>query len=68
MGLQQTQIQQQDQQLSALTTILQRQRQLGEAINHEIQEQNELLEGLSNDVDLVSGKLRQANRELNRLG
>jgi len=68
MGLQQTQIQQQDQQLSALSTILQRQRQLGEAINNELHEQNELLDGLSNDVDLVSGKLRRTNRELNRLG
>ena len=68
MGLQQTQIQQQDQQLSALSTILQRQRQLGEAINNELHEQNELLDGLSNDVDLVSGKLHRTNRELNRLG
>jgi regulator of vacuolar morphogenesis len=68
VGLQQTQIQQQDQTLSTLTTILQRQRHLGEAINNEIHEQNELLDGLSNDADLVSGKLRRTNRELNRLG
>jgi regulator of vacuolar morphogenesis len=68
VGLQQVQIQQQDQQLSTLTTVLQRQRQLGEAINNEIHEQNALLDGVSNDVDLTSGKLRRTNRELNRLG
>lgn len=67
-SLQQTQIQQQDQQVSLLTTILQRQRQLGEAINNEIIEQNEALDTLSSDVDLVSGKLHRANRQLNRLG
>lgn len=67
-GLQQAQIQQQDQQLSVLTTILQRQRQLGEAINNEITEQNELLDGLSNEVDQVSSKLHRTNRQLNRLG
>lgn len=68
LGLQQVQVQQQDQKLSGLTTILQRQRQLGEAINNEIHEQNELLDSLSNDVDIVSGKLHRTNRELNRLG
>ncbi|KAF9453759.1 Phox-like protein [Macrolepiota fuliginosa MF-IS2] len=67
-GLQQVQVQQQDQQLSVLTTILQRQRQLGEAINNEIGQQIELLDDLSNDVDQVSGKLHRTNRELNRLG
>lgn len=67
-GLQQTHIQQQDQQLSVLTTILQRQRQLGEAINNEITEQIEVLDTLSSEVDQVSGKLHRANRQLNRLG
>jgi regulator of vacuolar morphogenesis len=67
-SLQQTQVQQQDQQLSVLTTILQRQRQLGVAINNEINEQNEVLDTLSNEVDQVSGKLHRANRQLNRLG
>ncbi|KAF8898679.1 syntaxin [Infundibulicybe gibba] len=68
MSLQQTQIQQQDNQLSQLTTILQRQRQLGEAIGSEISYQIGMLDELSNDVDLVGGKLKTTNRQLNRLG
>ncbi|KAJ3568071.1 hypothetical protein NP233_g5959 [Leucocoprinus birnbaumii] len=68
LGLQQVQMQKQDQQLAGLTTILQRQRHLGEAINHEIQEHIEILDAVSNDVDHVSNKLRRTNRELNRLG
>lgn len=68
LGHQQTQIDQQDQQLAQLTTILQRQRQLGSAIGAEISYQNELLDGLSNDVDRVGGKLVSTNRQLHRLG
>lgn len=68
LGFQQTQIEQQDQQLSILTTILQRQRHLGEAIGAEIATQNDMLDGLSNDVDRVGGKLVSANRQLGRLG
>ncbi|CAA7266495.1 unnamed protein product [Cyclocybe aegerita] len=67
LGLQQTQIQQQDNQLSQLTTILQRQRQLGEAIGHEVALQIEMLDDLSNEVDRVGGKLHNANRQLNKL-
>ena len=68
LGLQQVQMQQQDEQLSELTTILRRQRQLGVAIANEIGQQNELLDDLSNEVDRVGGKLTTANRQLNRLG
>lgn len=68
VGLQQAQIQQQDEQLSQITTILQRQKQLGEAIGSEIAYQIEMLDGLSNDVDRVGGKLTTTNRQLNRLG
>jgi regulator of vacuolar morphogenesis len=67
IGLQQAQMEQQDAQLSQLTTILQRQRQLGEAIGSEITSQIELLDDLSNDVDKVGGKLARTNRQLNRL-
>ena len=67
-GLQQTQMQQQDDQLDQLTTILQRQRQLGGAIGAEISYQNELLDGLSNDVDRVGGRLVATNKQLHRLG
>ncbi|KAG6845792.1 hypothetical protein H0H87_003846 [Tephrocybe sp. NHM501043] len=67
-GLQQVQIQEQDQQLAQLSTILRRQKQLGIAIGNEIGSQNELLDDLSNDVDRVGGKLTATNRQLNRLG
>ncbi|KAK7463640.1 hypothetical protein VKT23_005578 [Stygiomarasmius scandens] len=66
--LQQTQMQQQDDQLAQLTTILQRQRHLGEAISVEIGSQIEMLDDLSNEVDRVGGKLSSANKQLNRLG
>ncbi|KAF5377499.1 hypothetical protein D9615_005348 [Tricholomella constricta] len=68
LGLQQVQMQQQDEQLSQLTTILQRQKQLGMAIGNEIGSQIELLDDLSNEVDRVGGKLTTTNRQLNRLG
>lgn len=67
LNMQQTQVQQQDNQLSQLTTILQRQRQLGEAISSEIAVQNDLLDDLSNEVDRVGGKLHSANKNLNKL-
>lgn len=68
LAFQDVQMQQQDQQLSQLTTILRRQRQLGEAIGNEIGSQIELLDDLSNEVDRVGGKLTTTNRQLNRLG
>jgi regulator of vacuolar morphogenesis len=68
VGFQQAQMQQQDEQLSQLTTILQRQRQLGQAIGSEIAYQIEMLDDLSNDVDRVGGKLTTTNKQLNRLG
>lgn len=66
--LQQTQMEQQDDQLSQLTTILQRQKMLGTAIAQEIAEQNEMLDDLSTDVDRVGGKLTAAKKQMNRLG
>jgi regulator of vacuolar morphogenesis len=68
LSFQETQIQQQDNQLAQLTTILQRQRQLGEAVNSEIASQNEMLDDLSNEMDRVDSKLTTANKQLNRLG
>ena len=67
LSMQQTQIKQQDNQLSQLTTILQRQRQLGEAIGSEIALQIEMLDDLSNEVDNVGSKLHAANRQLGKL-
>ncbi|KAF8445998.1 Phox homologous domain-containing protein [Boletus edulis BED1] len=68
LGLQQTQLERQDAQLSQLTSILQRQRHLGEAINGELVMQNEILDNLNNEVDLVGTKLSSAKKQLNRLG
>ncbi|EAU93034.1 hypothetical protein CC1G_06754 [Coprinopsis cinerea okayama7 len=65
--LQKQQMDQQDDQLSQLTTILQRQRQLGEAINHEVTLQIEMLDDLSSGVDRVGNKLSATNKKLNRL-
>ncbi|GLB36207.1 putative protein with phoX homologous domain, present in p47phox and p40phox [Lyophyllum shimeji] len=68
LGLQQLQMQEQDQQLAQITTILQRQKQLGIAIGNEVGSQIELLDDLSNNVDRVGGKLAATNRQMNRLG
>ncbi|KAF5314170.1 hypothetical protein D9611_006850 [Ephemerocybe angulata] len=68
LSLQQTQMDQQDNQLSQLTTILQRHRQLGEAIGHEVNLQIEMLDDLDNEVDRVGGKLNSTKQKLNRLG
>jgi len=68
LQLQGQQIEQQDSQLSQLSTILQRQKQLGLAIGNELAVQIEMLDDLDNDVDHVRGKLTNANRQVNRLG
>ena len=68
LSLQKTQIQQQDSQLSQLTTILQRQRHLGQAINNEITSQIDILNDLSNEVDRVGDKLTSAGKLMKRLG
>jgi len=68
LSLQKTQIQQQDDQLSQITTILQRQRQLGLAINNEITGQIDILNDLSNEVDKVGDKLTSAGKLMKRLG
>ena len=68
LQLQQARMDQQDAQLSQLTTILQRQKQLGNAINSELAQHIELLDGLHNDTERVGGKLMAAKKQLNRLG
>jgi regulator of vacuolar morphogenesis len=68
LQLQQAKMDQQDAQVSQLTTILQRQRQLGTAINNELAQHVELLDGLHNDMERVGGKLTGAKKQINRLG
>lgn len=66
--LQKSKMDQQDEKLSQLATILQRQKHLGEAIGAELATHNELLDGLSDDVDRVGDKLTSAKKQMNRLG
>lgn len=57
---------QQDQQLLNLASILRRQRQMGEAINQELVEQTELLGQLDTEVEATQGKMDQAERKMDR--
>jgi regulator of vacuolar morphogenesis len=66
--LHEQQMQQQDSELSQLSTILQRQKQLGQAIGNELAIQIEMLDDLDNEVDSVRRKLTNANRQVNKLG
>jgi len=68
LGMQQLQMDQQNEQLTQLTTILRRQRYMGEAIGQEISEQIDMLDGLSNDVDRVGNKMTATQREMKRIG
>ncbi|EIN13683.1 syntaxin [Punctularia strigosozonata HHB-11173 SS5] len=68
LQLQRQKMDQQDEQVSGLSAILQRQKQLGLAISNEIREQISILEDLDNEVDQVGGKLTNAKRQLNQLG
>ncbi|KDQ19848.1 hypothetical protein BOTBODRAFT_27272 [Botryobasidium botryosum FD-172 SS1] len=66
--LQQTQMDNQDSQLTQLSTVLRRQRQIGVAIGSEIEQQNELLDQLTGDLDRVGAKMSAAKKQMNRLG
>ncbi|TFK57226.1 syntaxin [Heliocybe sulcata] len=66
--LQADKMEQQDVQVSQMTSVLQRLKHLGLAIHQEISEQNELLDDLTNDVDRTGDKLTAAKKKLNRLG
>ncbi|KZP31287.1 Phox-like protein [Athelia psychrophila] len=68
LQLQKQQMDEQDSQVSQLTTILQRQKHLGMAIGSELESQIEMLDDLSNNVDRVGDKLGAAKKQLNRLG
>lgn len=64
--LQKTQMDNQDDQLQALSEVLIRQRRLGEDIGREVGEQNEMLDGLATDLSRTTGKMGRAKRELNK--
>nr|GAT54926.1 syntaxin [Mycena chlorophos] len=65
--LQEAKMQQQDQEVSQLTAVLQRQRHIGEAISSELALQIELLDDLANRVDDTSGRLAATNRQMGKL-
>lgn len=65
--LQALQIDQQDQQLNRLSSILERQKTLGLAIGQEISEQIEILDQFSNEVDNTGQKLQSAKTQMGRL-
>lgn len=66
--LQQAKMEDQDTNLSQLSSILLRQKHLGMAIGNEINQQIELLDTLDNDVDKFGNKLGAAKKQMNRLG
>jgi regulator of vacuolar morphogenesis len=66
--LQKAEMEQQDQHLSQLTSILHRQKHLGGAIGAELALQNELLDDLNENVDRVGAKLSTTRRRLDQLG
>lgn len=67
LQLQQTQMSNQDEQLTELSRLLQRQRAMGEQIGQEIGEENEILDEVDSEVDKVGNKLGKAKRQMNRL-
>jgi regulator of vacuolar morphogenesis len=68
LQLQQSKMENQDQQLGELSKVLLRQRKMGEEIHQEIGEQTDMLEDIDQEVGKVGGKLQRAKRDMNKLG
>ena len=68
MQLQQTQMDEQDERLDAITAVLRRQRLIAGNIHEELVEQNELLGQLETEVDQTSSKLGKAQKTIKKLG
>lgn len=67
LQLQKQIIQEQDEDLVDLTTVVKRMRQMGVAINEEIVEQNAMLGLLEEDVQRVDGKIRIAKKRVDKI-
>lgn len=67
LQLQKQIIQEQDEDLVDLTTVVKRMRQMGVAINEEIVEQNAMLGLLEEDVERVDGKIRIAKKRVDKI-
>lgn len=68
LQLQQAYVTEQDDKLDALSAGLRRQRELAEMIGNELKLHEELLDGLDRDVDRVGGKMKNATKQMKRLG
>lgn len=68
LQLQDSYVAEQDTKLDALTAILRRQRELGMMIGGELDVQKDILDGLDRETDRVGGKLKEAGKQMKRLG
>lgn len=68
LSLQQEYVAEQDSKLDSLTAALRRQRALGEMINQELAVHEELLDDLEGKTDRVQGRLKDADKQMRRLG
>ncbi|EON97838.1 putative snare complex subunit protein [Phaeoacremonium minimum UCRPA7] len=68
LQLQRQQMEEQDQDVEALTRIVRRQKEMGLAIKEEVDRQTEMLDQMNADVDRVSGKVKVAKDRTRRLG
>ncbi|KAJ3019777.1 UNVERIFIED_CONTAM: hypothetical protein HDU68_010506 [Siphonaria sp. JEL0065] len=62
--LQNNTMQEQDQMLGALSTVIQRQKLIGETMGNELDLQNQMLRELGEDVDRVGGNLKHAQKKV----
>ncbi|GAA6018105.1 hypothetical protein JCM11491_003319 [Sporobolomyces phaffii] len=67
MQLQQQYMDDQDSKLESLTAALRRQRHLGEMINQELALQEDVIDQLERGTDKVSGKIKNASKQMKRL-
>ncbi|KAF2758053.1 Phox-like protein [Pseudovirgaria hyperparasitica] len=67
LQLQKQIMQEQDEDVFDLTKAVRRMKEMGIQINEELHDQNELLEMLDGDVERVDGKIRIANKRMNKI-
>ena len=67
LQLQRDMMDQQDEALEALSTVIQRQKQIGLAINQELEYQNQMLGDLDDTLTRVQGNLKTGDKKLNRI-
>ncbi|KAI8625648.1 Phox-like protein [Xylariaceae sp. FL1651] len=65
--LQRQMMQEQDEDVEALTKIIRRQREVAEAIDREVREQTEMLDHVNNQTDVLSGKVGVAKNRVKKI-